>query len=196
MCAIVFITFSFLWLYGFQSDVLAAAQHVVSDGRTEYHPLLGAMLITVLLQVLQLLVYTVFRLINRGHALTYFPSMLALALISAINTDIRQTYAWGFWWILIPLVLIGWVGACLVVRYIQNVEPDKGTKVFFSRPMWINMLVLFLMMVMVAAISNTNAVFHYRMKAESCLLNGDFEGALDAGWESLESDADLQMILM
>ena len=154
------------------------------------------MLITVLLQVLQLLVYTVFRLINRGHALTYFPSMLALALISAINTDIRQTYAWGFWWILIPLVLIGWVGACLVVRYIQNVEPDKGTKVFFSRPMWINMLVLFLMMVMVAAISNTNAVFHYRMKAESCLLNGDFEGALDAGWESLESDADLQMIRM
>ena len=196
MCAIVFITFSFLWLYGFQSDVLAAAQHVVSDGRTEYHPLLGAVLITVLLQVLQLLVYTVFRLINRGHALTYFPSMLALALISAINTDIRQTYAWGFWWILIPLVLIGWVGACLVVRYIQNVEPDKGTKVFFSRPMWINMLVLFLMMVMVAAISNTNAVFHYRMKAESCLLNGDFEGALDAGWESLESDADLQMIRM
>lgn len=196
MCAIVFITFSFLWLYGFQSDVLAATQHVVSDGRTEYHPLLGAVLITVLLQVLQLLVYTVFRLINRGHALTYFPSMLALALISAINTDIRQTYAWGFWWILIPLVLIGWVGACLVVRYIQNVEPDKGTKVFFSRPMWINMLVLFLMMVMVAAISNTNAVFHYRMKAESCLLNGDFEGALDAGWESLESDADLQMIRM
>lgn len=196
MCAIVFITFSFLWLYGFQSDVLAAAQYVVSDGRTEYHPLLGAVLITVLLQVLQLLVYTVFRLINRGHALTYFPSMLALALISAINTDIRQTYAWGFWWILIPLVLIGWVGACLVVRYIQNVEPDKGTKVFFSRPMWINMLVLFLMMVMVAAISNTNAVFHYRMKAESCLLNGDFEGALDAGWESLESDADLQMIRM
>lgn len=80
MCAIVFITFSFLWLYGFQSDVLAAAQHVVSDGRTEYHPLLGAVLITVLLQVLQLLVYTVFRLINRGHALTYFPSMLALCL--------------------------------------------------------------------------------------------------------------------
>ena len=195
-CAIVFIAFSFLWLYGFQADVLAAFQYVMSSGRTEYHPLLGAVLITVVLQALQLLVYTIFPLMNRGHALTYFPSMLVLALISAINTDIASSYHWGFWWVLIPLVLAGWVGVCLVVRYIQNVEPDKGTKVFFSRPMWINMLVLFLMSVVVAVIGNTNAVFHYRMQAETCLLQGDFEGALDAGWESLESDADLQMIRM
>ena len=146
-CAIVFITFSFLWLFGFQADVLAAFQYVMSSGRTEYHPLLGAVLITVVLQALQLLVYTIFPLMNRGHALTYFPSMLVLALISAINTDIASSYHWGFWWVLIPLVLAGWVGVCLVVRYIQNVEPDKGTKVFFSRPMWINMLVLFLMIV-------------------------------------------------
>ena len=195
-CAIVFMLFSFLWLYGFEADVLAAFQHVVSEGRTEYHPLLGAVLITLALQALQLLVHALLRLTNRGHALTYFPSMLALALISAISTDIAESYDWGFWWILVPLVLAGWVFVCLVVRYIQNVEPDKQLKVFFSRPMWINMLVLSVMMVMVAALSNTNAVFHYRMKAEACLLRGDYEGALDAGWESLESDADLQMIRM
>ena len=195
-CAIVFMLFSFLWLYGFEADVLAAFQHVVSEGRTEYHPLLGALLITLALQALQLLVHALLRLTNRGHALTYFPSMLALALISAISTDIAESYDWGFWWILVPLVLAGWVFVCLVVRYIQNVEPDKQLKVFLSRPMWINMLVLSVMMVMVAAVSNTNAVFHYRMKAEACLLRGDYEGALDAGWESLESDADLQMIRM
>ena len=195
-CAIVFMLFSFLWLYGFEADVLAAFQHVVSEGRTEYHPLLGAVLITLALQALQLLVHALLRLTNRGHALTYFPSMLALALISAISTDIAESYDWGFWWILVPLVLAGWVFVCLVVRYIQNVEPDKQLKVFLSRPMWINMLVLSVMMVMVAAVSNTNAVFHYRMKAEACLLRGDYEGALDAGWESLESDADLQMIRM
>ena len=195
-CAIVFIVFSFLWLYRFQADVLAAFQHVMSDGKTQYSPLLGAVLITILLQVLQLLVYTVFRLTNRGHALTYFPSMLGLALISAINTDIALSYNWGFLWILIPLVLVVWVGICFVVRYIQNVEPDKGSKIFFSRPMWINMLIMVLMMLGVAWVSNTNAVFHYRMRAETCLLENNFEGALDAGWESLESDADLMMIRM
>ena len=195
-CAIVFIVFSFLWLYRFQADVLAAFQHVMSEGKTQYSPLLGAVLITILLQVLQLLVYTVFRLTNRGHALTYFPSMLGLALISAINTDIALSYNWGFLWILIPLVLVVWVGICFVVRYIQNVEPDKGSKIFFSRPMWINMLIMVLMMLGVAWVSNTNAVFHYRMRAETCLLENNFEGALDAGWESLESDADLMMIRM
>lgn len=195
-CAIVFIVFSFLWLYRFQADVLAAFQHVMSDGKTQYSPLLGAVLITILLQVLQLLVYTVFRLTNRGHALTYFPSMLGFALISAINTDIALSYNWGFLWILIPLMLVVWVGICFVVRYIQNVEPDKGSKIFFSRPMWINMLIMVLMMLGVAWVSNTNAVFHYRMRAETCLLENNFEGALDAGWESLESDADLMMIRM
>lgn len=195
-CAIVFLAFSFLWLYRFQADILAAFQHVMSDGKTQYSPLLGAILITGLLQVLQLLVYSVFRLMNRGHALTYFPSMLCLALISTINTDIASSYRWGFWWLLIPFVLAIWVGGCLVVRYIQNVEPDKGTKIFFSRPMWINMLVIVLMMLGVAWVGNTNAVFHYRMRAETCLLNNNFEGALDAGWESLESDVDLQMIRM
>lgn len=195
-CAIVFIIFAFLWLYRFQADILAAFQHVMSGGRTQYHRLLGAVLITGLLQVLQLLVFTVFRLTNRGHALTYFPSMLCLALISAINTDIAQSFAWGFWWILIPLALAAWVAVSLVVRYIQNVEPDKDTKIFFSRPMWINMLVMVFMMFGVAWVGNTNAVFHYRMHAESCLLRGDYKRALDAGWESLESDADLQMIRM
>ena len=195
-CAIVFLAFSFLWIFFFQADILAAFQHVMSGGRTKYHPLLGAVLITVLLQLLQLLVYSFFRLSNRGHALTYFPSMLCLALISSISTDIAQTYHWGFWWILVPLALLAWAGISMVIRYIQNVEPDKGTMVFFSRPMWINMLLMFLMIVGVTWVSNTNAVFHYRMKAESCLLRGDFKGALDAGWESLESDADLQMIRM
>ena len=169
----------------------------MSGGRTHYHPLLGAVIITLLLQLIQLLVYNfVFRLTNRGHALTYFPSMLTLALISAVNTDIAQSYAWGFWWVLILLVLAVWLGVCMVARYVQNVEPDRNVTEFFSRSMWINMLVMFLMMIGVAAIGNTNAVFHYRMHAESCLLQDDYKGALNTGWESLESDANLQMIRM
>ena len=194
-CAIAFLLFTFLWLFRFQTDVLAAVQHVMSRGRTHYHPLLGTVIITLLLQLMQLLVYNfLFRLTNRGHALTYFPSMLTLALISAVNTDIAQSYAWGFWWVLILLALAAWVGVCIVVRYVQNVEPDRNVTEFFSRSMWINMLVMFLMMIGVAAIGNTNAVFHYRMRAETCLLQGDYKGVLDTGWESLESDANLLMI--
>ena len=73
MCAIVFLVFSFCYLYFFQADILAVAQHVYSGGQTHYNRLVGAVLITLLLQLLQLLVYAFLRLRKRSHALTYLP---------------------------------------------------------------------------------------------------------------------------
>ena len=46
MCAILFLCFSFLYLYEYQADVLAVAQHVLSDGQTHYNRTIGAVLIT------------------------------------------------------------------------------------------------------------------------------------------------------
>ena len=195
MCAIVFLTFSFVWLYCFQADVLAAAQHVLSKGLTSYKPLVGALLITLVLQVLQLIVYALTRLRKRSHALTYLPSMLALAMITNINSDVESGYALGAWWVVL-LIIVVWVLLVLAARALQAVEPDAEPKGFFSRPMWINMLTMALLIIVVVAISNSNAVFHYRMRAESRLMSGDFEGALQMGDKSLESDADLQMIRM
>lgn len=195
MCAIVFLTFSFVWLYCFQADVLAAAQHVLSKGLTSYKPLVGALLITLVLQVLQLIVYALTRLRKRSHALTYLPSMLALAMITNINSDVESGYALGAWWVVL-LIIVVWVLLVLAARALQAVEPDAEPKGFFSRPMWINMLTMALLIIVVVAISNSNAVFHYRMRAESRLMSGDYEGALQMGDKSLESDADLQMIRM
>ena len=195
MCAIVFLTFSFVWLYCFQADVLAAAQHVLSKGLTSYKPLVGALLITLVLQVLQLIVYALTRLRKRSHALTYLPSMLALAMITNINSNVESGYALGAWWVVL-LIIVVWVLLVLAARALQAVEPDAEPKGFFSRPMWINMLTMALLIIVVVAISNSNAVFHYRMRAESRLMSGDYEGALQMGDKSLESDADLQMIRM
>ena len=195
MCAIVFLTFSFVWLYCFQADVLAAAQHVLSKGLTSYKPLVGALLITLVLQVLQLIVYALTRLRKRSHALTYLPSMMALAMITNINSNVESGYALGAWWVVL-LIIVVWVLLVLAARALQAVEPDAEPKGFFSRPMWINMLTMALLIIVVVAISNSNAVFHYRMRAESRLMSGDFEGALQMGDKSLESDADLQMIRM
>jgi hypothetical protein len=196
MCAIVFLTFSFVWLYHFQADLLAAAQHVLSGGLTTYNRVLAPVVITVLLQLLQLGVYTLFRLKKRTHALTYLPSMLLLALLTDISPTIAEGHSLGAWWWLLPLLLVVWAGVALLVRALQDVEPVNESCGLFSRPMWINMLLMLLMIICVASISNSNAVFHYRMKAEACLLEGNNEGALDAGWESLESDANLQMVRM
>lgn len=196
MCAIVFLSFSFVWLYCFQADVLAAAQHVLSKGLTTYKPFVGAILITLVLQSLQLIVYTLTRLRKRSHALTYLPSMLALAVITDVDSDVDGQYTLGpLWWIL-PIVIALWLLLVFVARMLQSVEPDAEPKGLFSRAMWINMLTMALLIIIVVALSNSNAVFHYRMRAEARLLSGDYEGALQMGAKSLESDADLQMIRM
>ena len=195
MCAIVFLTFSFVWLYCFQADILAAAQHVLSKGLTTYKPFVGAVLITLALQVFQLIVYALTRLRKRSHALTYLPSMLALAVITDINSDIDSHYALSSWWVIL-LVFVLWGLLVLGARALQTIEPDAEPKGLFSRAMWINMLTMALLIIGVVALSNSNAVFHYRMRAEARLLSGDYEGALQMGAKSLESDADLQMIRM
>ncbi len=196
MCAIVFLVFSYTWLYCFQADVMAAAQHVYSGGRTSYECFWGAVTITLSLQVLQFIVYTVLRLSKRSHALTYLPSVLVLALISDLTQNIDTVHSLGNWWWVLPSVIVIWLGIAMLARALQDIEPDHEPCGLFSRAMWINMLQMLLMMMVVAIIGNTNAVFHYRMSAEAMLLKGDSEGALRAGEKSLESDADLQMVRM
>lgn len=195
MCAVVFVLFSFAWLYFFQGDVMAVAQHVLSNGLTSYGRLLGAVLITAVLVLLQLAVCALTGLRKRFHALTYLPSMLMLALLSDLSQSFTPEWGIAFrWWI--PLVvLIAWGGLVMVARRIQTVEDDRSFHLL-SRPMWVNMLIMSLLMMGVAGIGNTNAVFHYRAQAENLLENDNFDGALRVGVKSLETDGSLQMLRM
>ena len=196
MCAIVFLTFTFGFLYFFQADILAVAQHVLSGGLTHYNRLTGAVLLTLGLQLLQVLIYAILRLRKRSHALTYLPSMLTLGMLTDISSDIDFRFSMGAWWWVYPLIIVVWLLIALFCRALQDVEPEREPMGLLSRAMWLNMLTMALMIIGVASLSNTNAVFHYRMRAESCLERNDFQGALDQGWESLESDANLQMVRM
>ena len=42
ICAILFILFSFGFLYCYQADLIAMAQHVLSEGKTHYDKMVGA----------------------------------------------------------------------------------------------------------------------------------------------------------
>ena len=71
-CAIIFITFTYVYLAFYQADVLAVAQHVFSGGVTNYSYTLAPLLITLVLYLLQVGVYAVTRVKRRFHGLTYF----------------------------------------------------------------------------------------------------------------------------
>ena len=195
MCAIVFVVFSFCWLYFFQADMMMMTQHVLSHGMTRYHPLLGTVLITLVLWAIQFIVYALVPLTMRSHALTYLPSMLLLGMLSAVVPVGADGIEMGFSWYVPILILLVWWLLTRVGRLAQEVEYDKVISLF-SQPMWINALIMSLLIIMVAWMGNSNAVMHYRMKMEHALLDGDFNKALKVGKKSLESDADLTMLRM
>ena len=51
--AVFFCSFSFCFLFFYQVDVMTVTQHIASHGKTFYNPIVGAILITVILQLLQ-----------------------------------------------------------------------------------------------------------------------------------------------
>lgn len=195
VCAIVFVLFSWCWLFYFQSDLLTMAQHVLSGGLTHYHRFFGALVITVVLLLLQRLVYRITRLGKSFYALTFFPSLLFLGMITNFTPDgeggiCHATSGW-----IALLLLLVWSGVAYVSKQLQELDEEHNPGIL-SRSMWVNLLFMVLMMMTTAGIGNTDAVFHYRMRAERCLLEGDFEGALAVGRKSLECDEHLVMLRM
>lgn len=192
MCAIVFTLFTWCYLYFFQADVIAVAQHVLSNGVTTYNKTVGAVLITLLLLALQLIVYGISRLRNGFHALTYLPSAIILAVLTDIGCDIDNLRMFGIWCIVLPVALVVSAGVIFVARQLQckvGISADNVT----AHTVWASMLVFFLMFTGICVVANTNAVFHYRANAESCLLEYDLEGALCVGAKSQETDSSLTM---
>lgn len=197
MCAIVFVLFSLAWLYFFQADVMAMTQYKLSGGLTHYNPAVGAIIITTLLYLLQLVVYAVTRLKKRAHALTYVPSMMILAMLTDVSQQIASDGDINHqvsWWVVV-LVAIVWVGLVYLARQLQELEDDNSYSIF-SPSMWTNMLLMSLQMMGVAWLGNTNAVFHYRMQTEALIARGEYDKALEVGKRSLESDNHLMMLRM
>ena len=195
VCAVVLVCFTFFWLYFFQADVMYMVQHVLSEGETRYHRFWGALLMTAILWLLQLVVYRLVKLHKRGHALTWFPSMLVLAVLCSVEADFDQHATFGNWKWLAPLVLVAWGLLVWLAKIAQPYETDCRS---FSvlRRVWINLLTAVLMIIGVAAYSNTNAVFHYRTHAEVAMVQGNYDEALRVGSRSLETDSSLVMVRM
>lgn len=193
VCAIVFCIFTFVYLYFYQADVLAVGQHVLSGGATHYDRMIGCVIITFSLLLLQIGVYVFFRLDKHCHALTYFPSLLLLTVITDVSQDIDRGFSFGAWLWIFPLLLLLWGGLSIFVRNYQMYSRVSSYGIF-SRAMWSNMSIMTLLFLFTGLASNGNAVFHYRMRAEKCLLEGNYGEALAVGMKSLETDDNLTMI--
>ena len=162
VCAIVFCLFSFLYLYAYQSDVMAVAQHQLSQGATSYNRFIGASLITFVLLLIKWWVAHLLRLNGRLHALSYFPSALLLTLICDYRVDHNAEHYLYCWTWLAPLSLLVWLGISLFLRKVMDYDSRAFDSSLFSRSMWINLSVIGWMCFAVATISGTDDAFHFR----------------------------------
>lgn len=193
-CAILFLVFTFCFLYYYQADILTVEQHVLSHGQTHYDRTIGAVLITLLLYLLQLGVYSLTKFERYAHAATYFPSLLFLATITNVNTDIDQGLSLGVWLWLLPFLLALYGLWAFQSRRCSRHTSKAHSPGLFLRTIWTNVLALALMFFLVGLVSNHNDVFHYRMRAENALLRDDFKEASSVGQNSQATDSSLTMI--
>lgn len=194
VCAFVFVSFTYLYLNCYQGYILAVAQHVLSGGLTTYSYTIAPILLTLVLFLIQIGVYKTCRVRRHFHGLTYFPSMLLLAILTDISCDVDKHHTFGVWCWIAPLLLVAFGVWMYVVRNLEPYELEYHTVSLFSRCTWENLFQMIVMMVLVGLLSNGDRVFHQRMKMERLMVEGKFDEALDVGSKSLDTDSSMTLL--
>lgn len=194
VCAVIFILFSFVYLYCYQTDILAAAQHVASGGRTQYEPVLGTTLLIIALKLLQNGIQAAARLQRIFYALTYLPSFLLLAFITDIPSKSITEITFGAWAWAMPLTLIVWAFIIYMARQYQPVEVEAREGGFLSQVMGVNLTLVLAMMLITCLIGNHNRTFHQQMRVENLISRSEYKEAQIAA-ESFHSNNNTLSIL-
>lgn len=185
ICALLFATFSFLYIYMFQGELLALLQDNLSDGRTESNAFVAALIITLLLLLLQWGVNRMSKLHGRWEAVSYFPSCMLLALLADVNEHTMlyspSMWAWG-----VPLCIILYIGIVWLNRLTSGVQ-----KWGFFRVLWPNLATLSLLFVLTGQIGNNASVSHMELAAWGYIHDGEYGKVLEIGRRSEDCNAEL-----
>lgn len=177
ICSVLFSLFCFCYLYFYQANILQLIQRIASDEQTYYQPWIGAIVITITLQLLQIGINYIVKLSKRGFALTYFPSILILTILTSINSD-TTNLSIGNWTWLAPILTLIFIIVIIYVKKYEPYEPTIRSNGIFSQISWINIGTLTLLLFFIAIFTNGDYHFHQRAKLESLVNDKDYKGAL------------------
>lgn len=186
--------FSFFYLFCLQGEILAEAEYVYSKGVNSYHLLMGAIIISVILQLIQWVVSKLSQLPANWHALSYIPSALLLAILTDIDRDTIQHFSFGQWVWIGPLIIIGYVLLVIAVRFFHSSSEESFMTV--KSQIFQDFIILFVLMLVVGWIPASTDVYHYELKAERLIMEKDYEGAARVGEVSLRTSARLTQLRM
>lgn len=133
ICAVLFATFSFLYILMLQGELLALVQDHLAQGQTSNNTFITALIITSLLMVLQFLLNKAGQLHGRYEAFSYLPSCVLLALITKVDSTF--SYSWMQWVMALVVVaviylLVSWISSNtfqpLDVKFLRQFTPNLG----------------------------------------------------------------------
>ena len=185
ICTILFATFSFLYIYAFQGELLALMQDYLSKGVTTSNTFWAAAIITFLLCLLQYGINRISRLHVRWEALSYIPSCALLALITDVN-DGTMLYSASQWLWGIPLTTLLYIG----VVWLNRLRRDVKRNTLISC-LWPNLLSFTLMFLLTAQISNHAPAPHMELAAWKYLHEERYEDMLKVGKRSDDYNQEL-----
>lgn len=194
VCALFFCAFTFLYLYFISAEMIAVAQHILSGGMTHYNRIIGAVLTTAILLVLQIFISGITHKGLMTYALTFFPSMLILAMISCIVNHTISGEAIIPYALTAVIALVIWALIMLIASKVPVLEPSSTG--FFSMPMWVNLLIMILMFIMVGIGTSGKDRDIYRARMEMNLMHGNYIEALETGIKSQTTDGHITMLRM
>jgi len=192
-CAVLFMAFSFFYLYKMEGDLLSEAQFVFSKGVTRYSLLIGAIIITVVLYLLQWLISKLISVPVRLYAFTYFPSFLSLALLTHINRSVFHDFTFGLWKWIYPLLFIGSIVLMIMSRKLADNDGDSSDNTVF-RYLWPNYLILLIFMIVTGWMQPASDVYHYELRTEALIMEGKYDDALEVGKTSLATSSRLNTL--
>lgn len=107
ICAVLFATFSFLYISMLQGELLALVQDHLAQGQTSNNTFITALIITTLLMALQYMLNRVGQLHGQYEAFSYLPSCVLLALMTKV--DNTYSYSWVQWVVALVVVAVIYV---------------------------------------------------------------------------------------
>ena len=176
VCTLLFGAFTFLYIYFFQNDMLAYAQHVLAKGTTVYNRFIGAFAITGVLLLLSLLATSALsKRLTALPALGHLPSALVLAAVTDIHiVSSRHESVFGYVWL--AALLIFAVG--FVLNSIASKMVFIPTKLPAAKGLFVNLLILFVMLFFAVRLANTVEGDHATLGSERMVADGEYEKAI------------------
>lgn len=196
-CGIIFILFSFFYLFFLQGEMLSKAQYVLSQGATTYSIFWGALIITAVLRLLQLPVERFVKVPIRFHALTYIPSMLFLTVLCDVSCAATEGTSSGGWWLGVLFILALFFALSRGADYVE--QAFNNTQNYSNRLsplLWPNFSVLMLVILCFTTCNSATDVNMYEQKTERLILEEKYEDALEIGDKSLSTNLRLTNLRM